>query len=221
MKKSLLLSACLLVAGMLTVSAQDGVKLTVLNAKGKPASNVNIAMKSNPLFQSLDKTGSVTLLPLMENDTIFLTVGSFVGSVPIDGASAITVVFDKDKMTNKATGAAYEVVKLPPFDPNNISKMPGIEGYHDLYQLIAGKFPAIQVAANGDLYMREKQSTNSAMIYMLTVLDGSPAPSFETVNASVRPKEVKSIVLKRNDILYGTRGAGGVLEITRVKGGEE
>lgn len=55
---------------------------------------------------------------------------------------------------------------------------------------------------------------------MLIVVDGSLRQNFGTVNDVVRPSELKSLVIKKADAMYGMRGAGGIMEITLKKGGE-
>ena len=52
---------------------------------------------------------------------------------------------------------------------------------------------------------------------MLIVVDGSPRQNFGTVNDVVRPSELKSLVIKKADAMYGMRGAGGIMEITLKK----
>lgn len=218
MTRKLSFAVLFLIAGVISASAQESLSFSVVNEKGKSmGGKVRILLKSADDFQSLPKSGTLTLYPAA-NDTVFLTAGSYMGSIPLAGLRTLTVVFGKGTMVDQATGTSYPVVKLPPLDPNNIPDYPGIDGFHSLLTLVTTIYPAIRTRLNtNELYLIEKQSPNSP-INILIVLDGAPTQSFMAVSESVRPSEVQSIVLKKNDTLYGMRGAGGVLEIRRKTG---
>ncbi len=207
----------------LAASAQDPVKLTVVNSKGKPMNQrAQISLQSNPLYLRLDKSGSITLYPLSA-DSLLVTVDRYVGSIPYEGQKQITVAVNTNngKMTDPETGKEYKVYTFPPFNPNDLSTMPDIASYPSLADLILAKFPKVELKGQ-DAYLKANQAltTTGAMPPMLVVVDGVKYPNFGRADGTVVVREVKSIVIKREDVLYGMLGAGGIIEITLKKGGD-
>ncbi len=84
--------------------------------------------------------------------------------------------------------------------------------YTDIYQLIQGKVPGVQVNGN-KITIR---GINSIMLSTdpLFVVDGAVVSTIDNIS----PRQVKSIsVLKGSDAaIYGSRGGGGVILITLV-----
>ena len=91
--------------------------------------------------------------------------------------------------------------------------------YNDMYELIRGRFPGVDVQ-NGAIVMRGSktfQGSDEALI----VLDGVIADS--DILRTLSPIDVKSInVIKDGSAaVYGSRGANGVVIIETKKGGDE
>lgn len=84
------------------------------------------------------------------------------------------------------------------------------EGYSDIYQMIQGKVPGVDVRGN-KITIR---GVNSIMLSSdpLFVVDGIVVSSIDNIN----PREVKSIVVLKGPeaAIYGSRAAGGVIVIT-------
>ena len=216
MKK--LFAYLLLLGSAGTLCAQNPVRLNVVNAKGKSLGNkAVVSLKSNPAGQSPDKDTPLKLLPAA-GDTIFITVGNVMARIPAKGLTEATIVADKGKMTNRATGEEYAVVKLPPFDPNNIAASPDLAMFINLENLVTSKFPSVKIR-QGEAYMSGNMSASSAggnYTPMLILVNGNSVQNFAYANV----RQVKSIVVKRSDPIYGLRGAGGIMEITLLKGGD-
>ncbi len=87
--------------------------------------------------------------------------------------------------------------------------------YTDIYELIKGKVPGVQVTGN-KILIRGINSINSDT-GPLFVVDGIVVSSID----NIPPQQVKSItVLKGSDAsIYGSRGAGGVILITLIGAG--
>lgn len=220
MKKLLTCLLWLIATG--TLFAQNPVTLNVVNAKGKSLDNkATVSLKSNPAGQSPDKNSPLKLQPTA-NDTIFVLVGQFMGQIPADGLTEATIVADKGKMTNRATGEEYKVVKLPPFDPNNIAASPYRAMFINLENLVTSKFPTVKIQ-EGDAYLSTNTTSSTGDNYtpMLILVDGNQVVNFASANETISIQQVKSVVVKRSDPLYGLRGAGGIMEITLVKGGDQ
>jgi len=84
--------------------------------------------------------------------------------------------------------------------------------YTDIYDLIRGKVPGVQVSGN-QITIRGINSINS-YTGPLFVVDGIVVSSIDNIS----PRQVKSItVLKGSDAsIYGSRGAGGVILINLI-----
>ena len=234
MKKQALLCFVLLSVGFLVAAAQtQPVKITVTNTKGKPLNKALISLKSAPHYRTPGKDGSLTVQAL-PNDTIFVTLDRYIGSIPVDASSEVAVAVAKGQMfkaeNGKPTSTAYTVLTLPPFNQYDLTTMPNLHAYPDLKSFVTVRYPAVRIKdgeayllsssagrpSSGTLATGEQQSSPP----MLIVVDGSPRQNFGTVNDVVRPSELKSLVIKKADAMYGMRGAGGIIEITLKKGGE-
>lgn len=210
---------CILsIASIGTLYAQNTLQVNVINAKGKYlGSKAVVYLKSDPVPKSPEKEASVTLSPTA-GDTLFVMAGKSIGRIPTDGLTDLTIVADKGKMTDKATGKEFETRKLPAFDPNNISEMPDLAVYPDLESLITTKFSTVRIK-NGDAYLTSNMNGPSTSDSpMLIVVDNHPVQNFTYANEVISLRDIKSIVIKRSEPLYGMRGAGGVMEITLVDG---
>lgn len=201
-----------------TLCAQNSLQVDVINAKGKSlGSKAVVYLKSDPVPKSPTKDGPVKL-STSPGDTLFVMAGKSIGSIPTDGLTDLTIVADKGKMSDKATGKEFETRKLPAFDPNNISTMPDLAVYPDLESLITTKFTTVRIR-NGEAYLSSNMNGPSTSISpMLIVIDNHPVQNFTYANEVINLKDIKSIEIKRSDSLYGMRGSGGVMEITLVDG---
>ena len=98
MKKQALLCFVLLSVGFLVAAAQtQPVKITVTNTKGKPLNKALISLKSAPHYRTPGKDGSLTVQAL-PNDTIFVTLDRYIGSIPVDASSEVAVAVAKGQM---------------------------------------------------------------------------------------------------------------------------
>jgi len=121
-----------------------------------------------------------------------------------DGEKEIDVGYATVKKRNLTTDVGYINGQA---DENS--------GYTNIYDMIRGKVPGVQVTGN-KITIR---GINSLMLSTdpLFVVDGIVVSSIDNIN----PRDVKSIsVLKGSDAsIYGSRGAGGVILITLIDGG--
>jgi TonB-dependent starch-binding outer membrane protein SusC len=89
--------------------------------------------------------------------------------------------------------------------------------YKDIYEMIRGKVPGVQVNGN-KILIRGEKSINAGNDPLL-VVDGIIVNAID----DIPPKDVKSIeILKGSDAaIYGSRGANGVILITLRKAGDK
>lgn len=90
--------------------------------------------------------------------------------------------------------------------------------YTDLFELIRGRFPSVQII-NNEIIIRGQNSlfgSNAALI----ILDGSPIEN--SMLNTIAPVDVKSINIIKDSgaAIYGSRGANGVVLIETKKGGD-
>ena len=156
MKKQALLCFVLLSVGFLVAAAQtQPVKITVTNTKGKPLNKALISLKSAPHYRTPGKDGSLTVQAL-PNDTIFVTLDRYIGSIPVDASSEVAVAVAKGQMfkaeNGKPTSTAYTVLTLPPFNQYDLTTMPNLHAYPDLKSFVTVRYPAVRIK-DGEAYL--------------------------------------------------------------------
>ena len=156
MKKQALLCFVLLSVGFLVAAAQtQPVKITVTNTKGKPLNKALISLKSAPHYRTPGKDGSLTVQAL-PNDTIFVTLDRYIGSIPVDASSDVAVAVAKGQMfkaeNGKPTSTAYTVLTLPPFNQYDLTTMPNLHAYPDLKSFVTVRYPAVRIK-DGEAYL--------------------------------------------------------------------
>lgn len=92
--------------------------------------------------------------------------------------------------------------------------------YNSMYDVIGGRFPNVEIQANGDIIIRGKNSLAQSDA-ALVVIDGVVTDNSALNN--VAPSSVKSIhILKGSEAArYGSRGANGIVEVKTLRGGEK
>ena len=102
----------------------------------------------------------------------------------------------------KDLGYAVDKVKV---DENVISS------YSNITEYLRGRVPGVEVAPNGSIQIRGKNSINSPT-EALVLVDGAECRDLRSIN----PRDIQSIeVLKdASAAIYGSRGANGVVLIT-------
>lgn len=240
MKKVLLCCAALL--GLTTtVFPQVEVKpviLTVTNAKGKPMDKSLISLKTSPLYREVDEQGSVTFRP-MPNDTIFVTLGNYMGAIAFSGQETIDVCFEKNGFSDKKNAKTqYPTTKLPSFNSSKIYTNPGIESYGTISMLIKSKFPGIVIKKvrgyqyaflnAGNLSSNKLSLTSNTNDAVVTInpadigaadiiVDGKVYGALEEIDRSFKLARLVSITYEKPDPMFGKGGNGKVI-ITTLDG---
>ena len=90
--------------------------------------------------------------------------------------------------------------------------------YSNMYELIRGRFPGVQVM-NGEIIIRGVNSINSSSAALI-VLDGVPVDN--SILSTLPPIQVKNINVLKDVIaaIYGSRGSNGVVLIETKKSGD-
>lgn len=86
--------------------------------------------------------------------------------------------------------------------------------FQNVYQIIEGRFPGVQVVNDGGSkkILIRGISSNSNNIYALLIVDGVQVSDLDYLPTSA----VKSIDVLKDGSIYGSRGANGVVLITTV-----
>ena len=224
-----------------TLFPQDEVKpvtLTVTNAKGKPMDKTLVSLKTAPLYREVDEQGSVTFRP-MPVDTIFLTVGNYLGAIPFSGQQTIEVCFDKNAFSDKnAPKTKYPTTKLPSFNTSKIYTNPGIESYGTVSTLVRSKFPTIAIkkvrgynyaflnaGSFGSNKLNQMSNSNEVVATLnpedigaaVITVDGKVYYTFEEVDRLVKLPRLVSITYEKPDPMFG-KGGNGRISITTLDG---
>jgi TonB-dependent SusC/RagA subfamily outer membrane receptor len=228
---------CLLICLFLAVNSITGVygqkpgkkiKITgtVLDATATPVANAYIMVDGEKTGDITDSKGFYKIKVRQENKKIgvFTSVGGIIEEV-INGRSSInftykvSIPYQKSDSKDEPVDIGYGKAKTNDLN-GPVGKIDGKKskyaGYNNIYDLIRGQVPGVQVHGTS-IMIRSTTSINESNEPLL-VVDGVPVSSIE----NILPLDVKSIeVLKGSAAsIYGSRGSGGVILIHLLKGND-
>lgn len=228
MKKLLLLTSLVFLAGLAAVSAQKQPKVTisgvVLDADNHPISNAIIMIDGVNTSSKTDIKGNykVRVKAGAEKIGIF-TFGSGIREEDIKGRTQIDIKFStisagahvNEEIPNadEAVNTGYSVSKRKDVT-TEISKIDATEkryaSYRSVNELIEREVSGVKVTNSGIIIQDSKNLQGS--IPALLILDGVYVDSY----SGISPTVVKSVeVLKGTSAaMYGSRGYGGVVIVT-------
>ncbi len=237
MKKSTLLTLCLLILSVISALAQNSTVTGLVKAKddGLPMPGVTVKVKGTQTGAQTDVNGKYSVSAPAGSILIFSFIGYLTQEVPVAGKTVIDVTLDptnsqlsevvvtgyqtKTKTDNSAaisTVAGKELADKP---------IPGIDN------LLQGKAAGVQVttgngrpASNAFIRIRGTGSVNAGDEPLL-VVDGvqipdNTAPEFYN---TIDPNDIVSVNILKDAAaasLYGARGSNGVIVITTKNGSE-
>jgi len=187
-----------------------------------PLINASIKVKSTKKIVLSDTLGIFTVF-CFPKDKLKVTAGGFSSqNVKIEGEIKYVSVNLKFKPgpQNRELAIGYGHVK----DKDKLDAMSSINEkdmdfshYSDIYDLIRGRFPGVQIIG-GEIIIRGQSSLTLSNAALL-VVNGMPVD--QGYFGSIHPIEIKSInVLKGTSAsIYGARGANGVV-VVETKGRE-
>lgn len=181
--------------------------------------NTGIVTNKNGMFRIKIKPGTKTIGVFTTNLGSALTLfeGQTTQEFVLDGREIIKSTPELLK-GEEDVNIGYGTVKRKDLDRNvgYINGRENSEGYTDIYQMIQGKVPGVDVRGN-KITIR---GVNSIMLSSdpLFVVDGVVVSSIDNIN----PRDVKSIVVLKGPeaAIYGSRAAGGVIVITLLGAGD-
>ena len=215
-----------LLCAIMSVYGQTRVvhgKLTAFNRY--PLQNIQVMAKKSKAVITSDEYGMFSIV-CEKKDIIKITPKAFkpvskkVGP-GTDSLSFNLVFVDSQKNRDIATGYGYISHEDLTFAVSQLSdENNDYCNFSDIYELIEGKVPGVQVQRDGPygtVIIRGGSSINQSS-EALYVVDNIPRDEIHMID----PCEVKSIdVIKDGTAAYyGTRGANGVLIIETKRGGD-
>lgn len=215
MRPALLILLTILVCCYAPVSAQKAKKITisgvVTDGAGKPVAGVNIFIDKVKTDVITGKDGSYSVK--IRNDAREILAFSLFNGAreeQINGRTKIDFVLDGKTVSVNSEKKVTDNNKVL-----NV-KDSSIPVYQDIYDMIRGKVPGVEVSGKS-IKIRGTNSLNIST-EPLFVVDGVITKDID----GIAPETVSSIeVLKGPDAsVYGTRGSNGVILIKRRTGKE-
>ena len=126
------------------------------------------------------------------------------------GASKPAEVLDSERAVEVGDGKEVKHSMSEPVSVVDVDKKDKVVTYRDIYEMIQGKCPGVQVV--GDRILIRGLSTLNSSTDPLFIVDGQPVSNISSIN----PNDVKSISVLKDSAaaIYGNRGANGVIVIT-------
>lgn len=126
------------------------------------------------------------------------------------GASKPAEVLDSERAVEVGYGKEVKHSMSEPVSVVDVDKKDKVVTYRDIYEMIQGKCPGVQVV--GDRILIRGLSTLNSSTDPLFIVDGQPVSNISSIN----PNDVKSISVLKDSAaaIYGNRGANGVIVIT-------
>lgn len=199
----------------------------VTDAKHSPVAGAVIFIDKVKTNTVTDEKGyyKVKVSPDAKEILIF-TLFNAAAEDTIDGRTSIDFILtDKSSQTERKVKTAGNEIGSTAFgnsDKNSVStsgnilngQNPEFASYQSIYDMIRGRFPGVEVSGNS-IKIQGSSSLNIST-EPLFVVDGVIVNSID----DIIPQTVKSIEVLKGPAasVYGTRGANGVILITRLSG---
>lgn len=189
-----------------------------------PVIGAEIKVKSTKQVVQTDTLGKFAVGVALE-EKIKISANGFYGQrIKIPAEKKLVIVNLKLKPTEKAR--EYAIAYGHVTDVDKLNSMSNLRNgdidfsqYTNLYEVIRGRFPGVQVMSNGEIIIRGLNSilgSNAALI----IVDGMPVEN--NVLGDIPPIQVKSINIIKDgsSAMYGVRGANGVVIIETKRGSD-
>ena len=228
MKRVMILIIGICLIPIITWAQENAVtrdlSIRLLDSRGRPIADQNVTVESSDSNTVVvaGSEGEVVLRGINEGDTVRFTVGSASYALPVIHEIDEVVVTARRpaRGTNITVDFGYGTVDVR----NNTGSVMVIETtpnepvYQDLIQFLRMRIPgsyiwldrrtsepvSIQIQ-RGDISMSTDQGA-------LIILDGVQT-SLPELDRSIKPNDIKSVTVIRDGVMYGARGAGGVIVI--------
>jgi TonB-dependent SusC/RagA subfamily outer membrane receptor len=211
----ILLTSLIINAQMVAVSGK------VTGFHKYPFKNITVHAKKSKSKALTDENGVFTVVCYPDDILIFESKSCITAKRKIKNPSdsvIINLVFKTDEKS-KEYAIGYGIIKESDlsFAMSNLSNSEiDFSIYSNIYDLIKGRFPGVEVTNRNEIIIRGVKSFyGSSSAYL--IVDGVPVHDL----SMVVPKMVKSIDILRDassSAIYGVNGANGVVLITTLNG---
>lgn len=222
--RSLIIFVCCLIFSAASL-AQTRVVHGVLTAYNKyPVANIEVTAKKSKASTRSDSLGNFAIV-CSEKDQIKIKPETFKSLIrKIDKNTEDTlyinlVFMDSKKNRELAVGYGYMAREDLTFAADHMQQENNEYcNFTDIYELLKGKFPGVQVdgtSGSYTVYIRNSQSVNGPRD-VLFVVDGSAGASI----SGLSPCDIRTIDVIKDGMtsIYGTRGSNGVILIETKRG---
>lgn len=222
MRSLTILAICLLFST--TTIAQTRVVHGKLTAYNKyPVANVEVTAKKSKATTQSDSLGNFSIV-CKEKDVIKIKPETFKMvsrnvNKNIDTLHINMVFMDSKKNRDLAVGYGYMDKEDLTFAAEHMEQENNEYcNFTNIYELLKGKFPGVQVdgtTGNYRVFVRGTQSINSSN-EVLFIVDGSPSGNV----SSLHPCNISSISVIKDGMtsMYGARGSNGVILVETKRG---
>lgn len=226
MKKSVFLISTLLVIFLFALNSYSQERIIhgqVFTFDSIPLVNAQVKVKSTKQVVTTDTIGLFSVGCNSKDVLVVSANGFYNQKVKLESVIKFAIINLKLKPGEKSREIAVGYGHVT--DRDKLNAVANINSgdfdfsqYSNLYEVIQGRFPGVQII-NGEIIIRGINSINSSSAALI-VVDGVPADN--SVLSSIPPVHVKSInVIKDgSSAIYGARGSNGVVLIETKKGGD-
>ncbi len=188
-----------------------------------PLINAQIKIKSTKQVVNSDTTGRFSVL-CNADDILYVSArGFYKQKVKLEDKTKLAIINLKLKPGEKSKEIAvgYGYVK----DQDKLNAAVSLSNdemdfskYRNLYEVISGRFPGVQIA-NDQIIIRGEHSINGSSAALI-IVDGMPSDN--SILSTLPPIQVKSINIVKDGSasIYGAQSANGVILIETRKGGD-
>lgn len=220
--KKLILSAIALLIAASAFAQERNITVSITDTKGKPVKNLEAFtfMKGTKDLSMVDPDKTFIIEDADSNDIMSIILNGTIYDIPIGNAETVHVY-----LKNKRTFDGYAIDGGQKVTGNvnsySADSEPWVRGavdqatsymYSNLADYIDARMPSLNVIS-GRMGLELSVNGNGRRPALI-VVDGIEYPSFDIVNATYRPWQIKSIEVDRIGAIYGMRGSNGVVEIT-------
>ena len=229
MRKILLLTLAFLWGGVSLVLAQNvKVSGTVLDESGEKVAGATVTVIGTTIGTTTGTDGRFTLMAPADGSLRVSFIGYLEQDVPVAGKTNLEITLHEDtKAIDDVIVVAYGTAKKESFT-GSVAVVGGDEleqrKYSNVTKALDGLAPGVQVTSgsgqpgSGSTVVVRGFGSINASNTPLYVVDGVP---FDGAMSSINPDDIASISILKDasaSVLYGSRGANGVVLITTKKG---
>ena len=222
MKRLLILAVSALMAAGMAFGQERNITVTFTDSKNKPVKNLEVYsyIKGTEELALNNSSDQVVMEDIKSDDTLSLVVGETIYDIPLKGAQTVHIY-----MKNRNNFEGYSLdngAKVTRADSRSVNSEEWVKGavdhassytYSSILQYIDARVASLRPVRTRDGVGLAINGNGNRPA--LIVVDGFEM-SFEMLNASYMPWQIKSIDVDRAGAIWGLRGQNGVVNFTTM-----